>query len=175
MGGSEQTNVIPPEAWANLDVRLLPGGDPKAVLEAIRRVANDPNVTIQPLNAEFRVANYSPTKTRSSMRSVKFLGIIFRERRWFPISPADTPRTSAIGRWGSTLTASRHMPRRMRKGTLSMETTSVSGWKKCGGGRKFCLMWSHQWREHAKDSFPYAGIVRRPSFSHPLQYFSYCS
>jgi acetylornithine deacetylase/succinyl-diaminopimelate desuccinylase-like protein len=24
LGGSEQTNVIPPEAWANLDVRLLP-------------------------------------------------------------------------------------------------------------------------------------------------------
>src|SRR5260370_5507967 len=63
MGGSEQTNVIPPEAWANLDVRLLPGGDPKAVLEAIRRVVNDPNVTIVPLNAEFRVANYSPTRT----------------------------------------------------------------------------------------------------------------
>src|SRR5579863_8128588 len=35
MGGSEQTNVIPPEAWANLDVRILPGGDPKAVLEAV--------------------------------------------------------------------------------------------------------------------------------------------
>ena len=32
MGGSQQTNVIPPEAWANLDVRILPGGDPKAVL-----------------------------------------------------------------------------------------------------------------------------------------------
>ena len=31
MGGSEQTNVIPPEAWANLDVRILPGGDPKAL------------------------------------------------------------------------------------------------------------------------------------------------
>jgi len=46
MGGSEQTNVIPPEAWANLDVRLLPGRS-EGVLEAIRRVANDPNVTIQ--------------------------------------------------------------------------------------------------------------------------------
>ena len=43
MGGSEQTNVIPPEAWANLDVRLLPGGDPKAVLEAIRRVLDEPS------------------------------------------------------------------------------------------------------------------------------------
>jgi acetylornithine deacetylase/succinyl-diaminopimelate desuccinylase-like protein len=61
LGGSEQTNVIPPEAWANLDVRILPGGDPKAVLEAIRRVVNDPNVTVEPLNAEFRVANYSGT------------------------------------------------------------------------------------------------------------------
>jgi acetylornithine deacetylase/succinyl-diaminopimelate desuccinylase-like protein len=61
LGGSEQTNVIPPEAWANLDVRILPGGDPKAVLEALRRVVNDPDVTIEPLNAEFRVANYSGT------------------------------------------------------------------------------------------------------------------
>lgn len=61
MGGSEQTNVIPPEAWANLDVRILPGGDPKALLGAVRKVVNDPNVTIEPLNKEFRVANYSPT------------------------------------------------------------------------------------------------------------------
>ena len=61
LGGSEQTNVIPPEAWANLDVRILPGGDPKAVLEAVRRVVNDPNVTVEPLNADFRVANYSGT------------------------------------------------------------------------------------------------------------------
>jgi acetylornithine deacetylase/succinyl-diaminopimelate desuccinylase-like protein len=61
MGGSGQTNVIPAEAWANLDVRILPGGDPKAVLEAVRRAVNDPNVTVEPLNAEFRVANYSGT------------------------------------------------------------------------------------------------------------------
>ena len=64
MGGSEQTNVIPPEAWANLDVRILPGGDPQAVLEAARRVVNDPNVTVQPMNDDFRVANYSGTDNR---------------------------------------------------------------------------------------------------------------
>lgn len=63
LGGSEQTNVIPPEAWANLDVRILPGGDPKALLEQIRRVVGDPNVTVEPLDPEFRVANYSPTNT----------------------------------------------------------------------------------------------------------------
>jgi len=61
LGGSEQTNVIPPEAWANLDVRILPGGDPKTLLDAVRRLVNDPNVTIEPLNKEFRVANYSGT------------------------------------------------------------------------------------------------------------------
>lgn len=61
MGGSEQTNVIPPEAWANLDVRILPGGDPQALAEALRRAVNDPNVSIEPVNKEFRVANYSGT------------------------------------------------------------------------------------------------------------------
>jgi acetylornithine deacetylase/succinyl-diaminopimelate desuccinylase-like protein len=61
LGGSEQTNVIPAEAWANLDVRILPGGDPNAVLEALRKVVNDPNVSIEPLEPNFRVANYSGT------------------------------------------------------------------------------------------------------------------
>jgi acetylornithine deacetylase/succinyl-diaminopimelate desuccinylase-like protein len=63
LGGSEQTNVIPPEAWANLDVRLLPGDDPKQFLETIREVVKDPNVSITPLNADFRLANSSPTNT----------------------------------------------------------------------------------------------------------------
>ncbi len=63
LGGSQQTNVIPPEAWANVDVRLLPGADPKAFLESIRRVVNDPDVSVEPENAEFRVANSSPTDT----------------------------------------------------------------------------------------------------------------
>ncbi len=63
LGGSGQTNVIPPEAWANVDVRLLPGEDPKEFLESIRRVVNDPSVTVEPQNREFRTANYSPTDT----------------------------------------------------------------------------------------------------------------
>ncbi len=72
LGGSQQTNVIPPEAWANLDVRLLPGEDPKAFLESIRRVINDPNVTVEPQSSEFRTANYSSTKTAlfDAIRSV---------------------------------------------------------------------------------------------------------
>ena len=61
--GSEQTNVIPPEASANLDVRLLPGDDPKAFLETIRGVVNDPDVSVEPLDSDFRLANSSPTNT----------------------------------------------------------------------------------------------------------------
>src|SRR5437667_3236354 len=59
LGGSQQTNVIPPEAWANLDVRMLPGDNPQALAESLRKVVDDPNVTIEPLNKEFRVANFS--------------------------------------------------------------------------------------------------------------------
>ena len=72
LGGSQQTNVIPPEAWANVDVRLLPGADPKEFLESIRRVVNDPNVTVEPQTPEFRVANSSPTDTAlySAIRKV---------------------------------------------------------------------------------------------------------
>ena len=38
LGGSQQTNVIPPEAWANLDVRLLPGEDPAKFLDSSGRI-----------------------------------------------------------------------------------------------------------------------------------------
>jgi len=81
MGGSEQTNVIPPEAWANLDVRILPGGDPKALMEAVRRVVNDPNVTVEPLNREFQVANYSGTD------NVLFAAIREVSGKYFPGTP----------------------------------------------------------------------------------------
>jgi len=63
LGGSQQTNVIPAEAWANLDVRLLPGEDPQRFLETIRRVVADPQVTVEPQASSFQVANSSATDT----------------------------------------------------------------------------------------------------------------
>ncbi len=88
LGGSQQTNVIPPEAWANVDVRLLPGADPKAFLESIRRVVNDPNVTVEPESPEFRVANSSPTDTAlyNAIREVS--------RAYFPGAPV-VPRITS--------------------------------------------------------------------------------
>jgi acetylornithine deacetylase/succinyl-diaminopimelate desuccinylase-like protein len=88
LGGSQQTNVIPPEAWANVDVRLLPGEDPKEFLESIRQVVNDPQVSVEPLNAEFRKANYSPTDTAlySAIRQVS--------SHYFPGTPVAPRLTS---------------------------------------------------------------------------------
>jgi acetylornithine deacetylase/succinyl-diaminopimelate desuccinylase-like protein len=63
LGGSQQTNVIPGEAWANIDVRLLPGEDPAAFLETIRKVVREPGVTVEPLNKNFKPANASPLNT----------------------------------------------------------------------------------------------------------------
>ena len=62
LGGSPQTNVIPPDAWANIDVRLLPGEDPVQFLKQIRDIAG-PEVEINPLTNDFRMANASPTNT----------------------------------------------------------------------------------------------------------------
>jgi acetylornithine deacetylase/succinyl-diaminopimelate desuccinylase-like protein len=46
--GSNKTNVIPPEARAELDVRLLPGEDPQTFLAELRRVVADDSVEITP-------------------------------------------------------------------------------------------------------------------------------
>ncbi len=62
LGGASQTNVIPDEAWANVDVRLLPGSDPQQLLDNLRKAVNDPNVTIEPLKGFVR-SNESPTNT----------------------------------------------------------------------------------------------------------------
>ena len=62
LGGSRQTNVIPSEAWANIDVRMLPGEDPQQFLELMRKVVADSNVTVEPLKG-FNASNASPTDT----------------------------------------------------------------------------------------------------------------
>jgi acetylornithine deacetylase/succinyl-diaminopimelate desuccinylase-like protein len=71
LGGSQQTNVIPGEAWANLDVRLLPGEDPQQFLELVRRVVADSNVSIEPLKP-FKKSNASAIDTplMAAIRSV---------------------------------------------------------------------------------------------------------
>jgi acetylornithine deacetylase/succinyl-diaminopimelate desuccinylase-like protein len=61
--GSQQTNVIPGEAIAYLDVRLLPGEDSQAFLQLMKKVVDDPNITVEPESKDFRKANASDVNT----------------------------------------------------------------------------------------------------------------
>jgi acetylornithine deacetylase/succinyl-diaminopimelate desuccinylase-like protein len=49
LAGSNKTNVIPPEASAELDVRLLPDQDPEAFLASLREVIADETIAIETL------------------------------------------------------------------------------------------------------------------------------
>jgi acetylornithine deacetylase/succinyl-diaminopimelate desuccinylase-like protein len=57
-----KTNVIPGSAEAELDVRLLPGEDPKAFLAELLGVIDDPQVQVTPIGV-FRPPNESATDT----------------------------------------------------------------------------------------------------------------
>jgi acetylornithine deacetylase/succinyl-diaminopimelate desuccinylase-like protein len=45
--GSPQTNIIPTVAEARVDIRLLPGEDPGAFLETIKKVVEEPGVAVE--------------------------------------------------------------------------------------------------------------------------------
>ena len=47
--GGPQTNVIPAEASAELDVRLLPGEDSEKFVRELRRVIGDPAIEVKPI------------------------------------------------------------------------------------------------------------------------------
>jgi len=49
-----RVNVIPSEAKATLDVRLLPGEDPDRFLEQVRKVVNDPSVDVSYAKRDLR-------------------------------------------------------------------------------------------------------------------------
>ena len=60
MHGSNQTNVIPGEAWAQFDVRLLPGEDPATFVGELRKVIHDPAVQVT------HVGNFRPPNSAST-------------------------------------------------------------------------------------------------------------
>ena len=60
--GSEKRNVIPPEAVADLDCRMLEGEDPEEIMGWIREVIADPHVEVS-LTGAAKVANLSPPDT----------------------------------------------------------------------------------------------------------------
>lgn len=56
--GSDKINVIPAEAFAEIDVRLLPGEEPQAFINEMRRVISDDSIKIEILLS--RAAAVSP-------------------------------------------------------------------------------------------------------------------
>jgi acetylornithine deacetylase/succinyl-diaminopimelate desuccinylase-like protein len=60
--GSEKRNVIPPEAVADLDCRMLAGEDPEEIMSWIREVIADPHVEVS-LTGAAKVPNLSPPDT----------------------------------------------------------------------------------------------------------------
>ena len=60
--GGPQTNVIPDTAYAELDVRLLPGEDPKVFLGQLRSLLADDSIRITSAN-RFKPPNSSSTDT----------------------------------------------------------------------------------------------------------------
>ena len=49
MKGSDKVNVIPAQASAEIDIRLLPGEDPKAFIDEVRKVIADESIRIEVL------------------------------------------------------------------------------------------------------------------------------
>lgn len=60
--GSNKTNVIPAEASADIDIRLLPDTDPAAFMATLKRIVNDESVVWSPLLAP-KAPLESPTET----------------------------------------------------------------------------------------------------------------
>ena len=60
-GASEKINVVPAEAWGELDCRLLPGESPQVFLSRLKIVAGDADLDWQVLSSH--AANASPLET----------------------------------------------------------------------------------------------------------------
>lgn len=83
LSGSDKVNVIPGEATATLDCRLLPGDDPKAFLATLERVAADPSLRFEVISSG--VATASPVDTDL------FRAILHARDRFDPGVPVLTP------------------------------------------------------------------------------------
>jgi acetylornithine deacetylase/succinyl-diaminopimelate desuccinylase-like protein len=57
--GSTKVNVIPPQATAQIDIRLLPGENPEVFLEEIQKVVGDDSIQVEPILA-FKPTSSSP-------------------------------------------------------------------------------------------------------------------
>lgn len=68
--GSEKVNVIPGTAWAQIDVRLLPGETPEDFITTLRGVLADPELEIEMLEGSTPTGSSADTALMSAIRKV---------------------------------------------------------------------------------------------------------
>jgi acetylornithine deacetylase/succinyl-diaminopimelate desuccinylase-like protein len=89
--GGYRSNVIPSEARATLDVRMLPDEDPDRFLEQMKKVVNDTAVEVR-----FQGANFGrPTGVESKLDSDAFKAIDGAVRRVYNVPAIPTMGTGA--------------------------------------------------------------------------------
>jgi acetylornithine deacetylase/succinyl-diaminopimelate desuccinylase-like protein len=70
LSGSEKVNVIPGTAWAQIDVRLLPGETPDGFIATLRGVLADPGLEIEMLEGSTPTGSSADTALMSAIRKV---------------------------------------------------------------------------------------------------------
>lgn len=68
--GSDKVNVIPGQAWAQIDARLLPGETPAGFIAKLRRVLNDPELEIETLEGSTPTGSSADTALMHAIRKV---------------------------------------------------------------------------------------------------------
>jgi acetylornithine deacetylase/succinyl-diaminopimelate desuccinylase-like protein len=68
--GSEKVNVIPGTAWAQVDVRLLPGETPQRFLASLKKVLADPALNIEVLTSSTPSASPADSALMDAIRKV---------------------------------------------------------------------------------------------------------
>jgi acetylornithine deacetylase/succinyl-diaminopimelate desuccinylase-like protein len=81
--GGPQTNVIPKTASAQVDCRLLPGQDPDAMIEEVRRAIDDPKIEIRSLQPVVK----STTSKTSTPLFHAIEKVAAREAKGIPVVP----------------------------------------------------------------------------------------
>ena len=73
VSGSNKVNVIPAEAWAEIDVRLLPGEDPQAFINELKKVMGDDSIKIEIL------LSFPAAKSPSHPQALRIIGEIAQQ------------------------------------------------------------------------------------------------
>jgi acetylornithine deacetylase/succinyl-diaminopimelate desuccinylase-like protein len=78
--GGFKSNVIPPEAEAQIDIRALPDEDMKAFYAQMAKIVDDPSVTIVPPD----LTNSMPAAPSSSLHTVMFAAFASAQQKLIP-------------------------------------------------------------------------------------------